>query len=342
MSRVQSAGAATPIDASVEEHQEQLPPGGHSRRFEPVDPDRIEFDDLQPRGSTGAPGTANVETGHLTFHGGKVLRSPDVVPVYVGPYWQTLDGKRDRARNDAAMAALVKDPGQTGIWKEYGSGPGTTSLSKVLPSVTHREFSKEDVETLVDAQVRAGVFDASDPERIFSLVLPPGVTLADGEASSTAGLGGFHGNVISRDGRPVYYSVVVYSERTGSRVNGIDFTGKPIDNVTITESHEITEAVTDPDVGLAIQTGDPHYLGWYDDTTPVRRRDGSAILDGSGRPMRGKGEIGDIPVLNAELEGDSALTSVWGRRDGFAFQTEWSNRDDKAELEPEATPSRGG
>ena len=50
--------------------------------------------------------------------------------------------------------------------------------------------------------------------------------------------------------------------------------------------------------------------------------------------MRGKGEIGDIPVLNAELEGDSALESVWGRRGGFAFQTEWSNEDGKAELEP--------
>ncbi|HEY1907529.1 MAG TPA: hypothetical protein VGG91_15895, partial [Myxococcaceae bacterium] len=200
MSRVQSAGAATPIDASVEEHEEHLASRGHSRRFEPVDPDRIEFDDLQPRGSPGAAGTATVETGHLTFHGGKVLRSPDVVPVYLGPYRQTLDGKRDRARNDAAMAALVKDPGQTGIWKEYGAGPGTTSLSKILPSVTHRDFSKEDVETLVDAQIRAGVFDTSDPERIFSLVLPPGGTLADDEASSTAGLGGFHGNVIDRDG----------------------------------------------------------------------------------------------------------------------------------------------
>ena len=55
----------------------------------------------------------------------------------------------------------------------------------------------------------------------------------------------------------------------------------------------------------------------------------------SAGPLRGKGEIGDIPVLNAELEGDSALKSVWGRRDGFAFQTEWSNQDGKAELAPD-------
>lgn len=334
MSRVQPTGVA-PFDPSVRDRDEPAVASTHSRRFEPVDPDRIEFDDLQPGDGPGRAGTSDVETGHLTFHGGKVLRSPDVVPVYVGPYWQTSAGKRDLARNDAAMAALVKDPGQTEIWKEYGGGPGTTSASKVIPGVTHRDWSKEDVEALVQAQVRAGSLDASDPERVFTLVLPPGATLRDGEASSTAGLGGFHGNVTAPDGHPVYYAVVVYSQRTGDELNGIDFTGTPIDNVTITESHEVTEAVTDPDVGLAIQTGNPRYLGWYDDTTPVRRRDGSAVLDSFGRTLRGKGEIGDIPVLNAELEGDVALESVWGRRDGFAFQTEWSNRDGKAELAPD-------
>jgi hypothetical protein len=332
MSRVQAAGAATPIHTSAQDQEPSEAAAAHSRRFEAVDPDRIEFDDLQPGGAPGRAGATNVETGHLTFHGGKVLRSPDVVPVYVGAYWETLDGKRDRARND---------PGQTGLWKEYGAEPGTTTPSKVIATVTHRDFSKEDVERLVEAHVRAGTFDVSDPERIFTIVLPPGATLRDGEASSTAGLGGFHGNVTARDGHPVYYAVVVYSQRTGGRVNGIDFTGNAVDNITITESHEITEAVTDPDVGLAIRTGDPRYLGWYDDTTPVRRHDGTAVLDGLGRPMRGKGEIGDIPVLNAELEGDSALKSVWGRRNGFAFQTEWSNRDRKAELEPALTPSRG-
>ena len=337
MSRVQSIGVATPIDPSVHEQEQHAPVAAQDHRFEPVDPDRIEFADLQPRNGAGGAGAMNVATGHVTFHGGKVLRSPDVVPVYVGAYWQSLEGKRDRVRNDAAMAALVKDPGQTGIWKEYGSGSGTTSPSKVIAGATHRDWSKEDVEALVEAQVRAGNLDAGDPERIFTVVLPPGATLRDGEASSTDGLGGFHGNVTARDGHPVYYAVVVYSQRRGDQVNGIDFTGKPIDNITVTESHEIAEAVTDPDVGLAIQTGDPRYLGWYDDTTPVRRRDGSVVLDDEGRPMRGKGEIDDIPILNAELEGDSALKSAWGRSGGFAFQTGWSNRDGKSELAPEGS-----
>jgi hypothetical protein len=170
MSHVQATGVATPIDPSAHEQEQPAAASGHSRRFEPVDPDRIEFDDLQPQGAPGRAGATNVETGHLTFHGGKVLRSPDVVPVYVGPYWQTPQGKLDRARNDAAMAALMKDPGQTAIWKEYGAGPGTTSLSRVIAGASHRDWSKEDVEALVQAQVRAANLDASDPERVFTSV----------------------------------------------------------------------------------------------------------------------------------------------------------------------------
>jgi hypothetical protein len=330
MERIESAAATAVQQSQVEQCTED-----RLRRFEPVDPDRIELDDLRPPAEPEAGGAIDVETGHLTFHGGKVLASPDVVPVYVGDYWPTLPGKRDRARNDAAMAALVKDPGQTALWQEYGGGPGTTSPSKVLAGVEGERFTKEDVEALVAGELRKGHFDISDPERVFTLVLPPGAVLEDGGASSEHGLGGFHGKVETTDGRAAYYAVVVYSERTAAGVNGIDFTGKPIDNVTITESHEITEVVTDPDVGQAIETGDPRFLAWYDDTTPILRRDGSAVLDDWGRPMRGKGEIGDIPILNAELEGDEDLSSAWGRVDGFAFQTEWSNQDGKAELAPD-------
>jgi hypothetical protein len=313
MSRVQSTGAAPPAETFT--HEEPEP--------------------AAVRRAADRPGEVSVRTGHLTFHGGKVLQSPDVVPVYVGAYWQTVQGRRDRARNDAALEALVKDPGQTGIWAQYGSGRGTTSPSHVLPTASRASFSAADVEALVRKQVAAGAFDASDPERIFTVVLAPGVVLRDGDASSRQGLGGFHGSVVAADGHPVYYAVVVYSQRVGRDVNGIDFTSAPIDNMTITESHEITEAVTDPDVGLAARTGNARYLGWYDDTTPIVGRDGRPLVDGFGAPMRGKGEIGDIPVLNAELEGDATLRTVWGRREGFAFQTEWSNRDGKAELAPE-------
>src|SRR5439155_7678238 len=103
-------------------------------------------------------------------------------------------------------------------------------------------------------------------------------------------------------GREVLYSAIVY----GQRGNGIAFTANPRDNVSITESHEISEAVTDPDVMAAQRRGDPNSLGWYDDH---------------------RGEIGYIPIREAALHGDRTLHSAWGRSNGYAFQKEWSEHD---------------
>jgi hypothetical protein len=263
------------------------------------------------------------DSGNAVDHGGKVLTHVDVAPVYLGAYWKTAAGTKDRTHNDAALADLVKNKGITGIWKQYRAGPGTTSASTLLPNAPRR-LTQEQLETLLKQQLAAGKLDASNPQRVFTFVLPPGCELVGehGE-SSRHGVGGLHGSITEK-GKQVYYAAVVYSQGSLFGTNGIDFTGKPQDNMSIAESHEVTEAVTDPDVELANRTHDTSKLGWYDDVTPWAH---------DGVLQVGKGEVGDIPVLNAELH-DRGLASVWGRSDGFAFQKEWSNEDGRAELEP--------
>jgi len=272
-------------------------------------------------------GKTRVQSGQLVDHGGGVLAHVDVAPVYLGRYWSTKAGTADRKHNDAAMKDLVQNKGITGLWKEYGAGKGTASPSLQLPDQATPRMTQASLEALVKKQVQAGKFDTSNPQRVFMLVLPPGVELlGDGGATSHAGLGGYHGSVNVR-GQEVYYAAIAYSQRTAEGMNGIDFTGKPADNLSIVESHEITEAVTDPNVEAAERENDVGRLGWYDDQTPWR-------VPGTSGENVGKGEVGDIPVLNAELSGDASLRSVWGRSGGFAYQKEWSNRDRKAELAP--------
>jgi hypothetical protein len=259
------------------------------------------------------------ETGHLVNHGGKVLSHVDVENVYLGSYWSTSAGKKDRTHNDDAMAAFVKDPGMNGVWKEYGAGPGTTTPSVQLQT-TAKQLTQDQLEQLLKEQIASGKLDTSDPQRVFSFVLPPGCELVSSHGeTSHDGVGGFHGSITDK-GKEVYYAAIVYSKGD----NGIAFSPKPMDNVSIAESHEITEAATDPDVELAARTGESSKLGWYDDVTHWSH---------FGIPRVGKGEIGDIPMLNAELKGNG-LKDAWGRVDGFAFQKEWSNKDDQAELAP--------
>ena len=187
----------------------------------------VRLDDLQPRGGGAARGTVDVETGHPTSPRREGAGLPDA-PSTSATTGSTAQEAR-QGRNDAAMAALVKDAGQTALWKEYGGGAGTTSSSKVLPRPRDDRFTEE-VEALVERESGAA---ASTP--------PIGADLSSGTPARRGaggrrrqlrhGLGGFHGNVETTDGRPVYYAVVVYSQRTSDGVNGIDFTGKPIDNV---------------------------------------------------------------------------------------------------------------
>ena len=89
------------------------------------------------------------------------------------------------------------------------------------------------------------------------------------ESSSLMGLGGYHGSV-RLDGRPVYYTADVFSERfENGRFNGIPVFPEPWKNVVATLYHELNEARTDPDVQDAIRhAGDAsaeRYLGWTSD-----------------------------------------------------------------------------
>jgi hypothetical protein len=262
------------------------------------------------------------DTAHAVDHGGRILKHVDVAPVYLGDYWKTSAGASDRKFNDGAMANLVKNKGMTGLWKQYGAGAGTTHGSVAVGAGNPRQMTQAQVAALVKAQIASGTLDASKRERVFMVVLPPGCELvANHGESSRNGLGGFHGSV-TVGGREVYYAALAYPKRTASGTNGIDFAGNARDNLSIAESHEITEAVTDPDVELAMRLRDPSKLGWYDDVTRW------------GYTHTGKGEIGDIPVINAQLRGDRTLRSAWGRSDGYAFQKEWSERDGVSELGP--------
>src|SRR5262249_38585053 len=151
-------------------------------------------------------------------------------------------------------------------------------------------------------EIAAGHISAGDQE-VHTIVLPPGTILSDGSADSTQGLGGYHGSYNDpATNKPVYYAVIVY----GQGNNGIDFDGNPQDNLSIVESHEWSEAATDPKVA-DVNRGAPAQgtLTWYDNQY---------------------GEIGDIAI---NISRDPNLADVWGKVDGFAFQNEWSNKQNK-------------
>ena len=226
---------------------------------------------------------------NLEFFGGKTLPRLEWTHVYLGR-WSAAA----RKHLDAAIPAAMNDARLNRVLAQYFPHQQVTSVfrgSEPGP-VPPRRIDKPGVEKIVTSLAAPGV---------ATLLLPPGVVLSDGDATSENGLGGYHGSV---DGH--YYAVAVYSEGT----NGIVAFDEPWKNICATVYHELQEARTDPDVEDAIRTGDTHHLGWYS--------------------PRG-GEIGDIPVATEPLHDVMREVPLADGSGTVPVQLLWSNKDSAVE-----------
>lgn len=244
---------------------------------------------------------ASVTSPQLTFRGGKVLENPQFVPIYLGQYWSTKVGKSDRAYFDKFCRDLPQSD-YTSVWKQYGAGAGECVGSDIAKAPRRINVGEAQIQQIVQAEISSRRVPTTNGETVYTVFLPPGVVLASEDGyTSKEGLGGYHGSYTDAAGKKVYYAAVVYSRGD----NGIDFNGNARDNVTITASHEWSEAVTDPDVNNG-------KLGWYSDKY---------------------GEISDIPLTMG-----MPLSQIYDRVDGFAVQKNWSNHDNT--FESVARPER--
>ncbi|MFN8390153.1 MAG: hypothetical protein U0136_07690 [Bdellovibrionota bacterium] len=247
--------------------------------------------------------SAKVPPPHLVNHGGKILENPKFVSIYYGPYWtSTAKGKSDADYLNHFGEYLVGSP-HLGTWEEYGVKSASYGGSTFTRGTPQRVIDEHDVQQIVWNELRGQTVSPADGETVYTVYLPPGMELrAPDDTSSFDGLGGYHGSMLDRNGTPIYYAAIVYSQGE----NGIPFSEKPRDNITITASHEWAEAATDPDVNRS-------RIAWYD---------------------RNYGEVGDIPIAMG-----LPPEEIWGRLGGYAIQKEWSNRDNRPELVPKHADS---
>jgi hypothetical protein len=232
----------------------------------------------------------------LDYRGGKVLANPSFTNIYYGSYWTTAAGKADAAFEDGFGKTIVSSK-YTSIWAQYGVGKGTFLGSSAAASAgTPKSVNEAKIRQIVAAQIASGAAPRPDGATVYTVILPPNTVLKTDGASSLDGLGGYHGSFNDlKTGKRVYYAAIAYSKGD----NGIDFNGNPRDNISITTSHEWTEAATDPDVNNG-------KLGWYDYNL---------------------GEVADIPI-NQGLRIDQA----YGIVGGYAVQKLWSNVDGRNEV----------
>jgi hypothetical protein len=254
-----------------------------------------------------APGFQPTPEKDLKFRGGYTIPNLSYVNFYVGgpASWS----QSDVDSINTALAAAMSDPGLNNVMRQYFSNQEITTTflaSHFVGSRRPRKVTQTSTEQLIGSLFSGGALGGLDfRTTVVNILLPRGTVLTDEgsgqaeaegeqpgtpeseEASSLAGLGGYHGSVDIGANR-VYYAVGVYSERLpDGRENGIAVFDQPWKNVVATFYHELNEVRTDPDVEVAIRTNTVGgVIGWNSD-------------DGE--------ECGDFPVFEAGDAGNLGL-----------------------------------
>lgn len=240
--------------------------------------------DFVPRGLAPVVGAP---VPHLQNHGGPVIGSVEVVPIYWGAEWASninapLASQLDKFFDFIVTSSymdLLHEYSTATTQIQHGRRLTSAHVSKSEPGTvtpSGRQVTNAQVQTALQGWITDYTVPATTVNTLYFIFLPPNVVSISFETQSCAAKGfcGYHDHI-----GKIYYAVIPYAN-----CPGCVFPGQFLDTLTEVASHELAEAITDPELSA-----------WWDELT------------GPGD------EIGDI--CNRQTT----------RLGGFVVQTEWSN-----------------
>ena len=211
-------------------------------------------------------------TPAIGFGGGAVVAHVQVQALFYGTYWSTSDGQQSASDINTYLSYLV-DSSFMDVMNEYGVGHGTFLGNGIVdPGLLGASIQVE-----IANDITAGRLPGASINTLYVVFTPPNVSVTSGSESSLLDFFGYH-NIFSYGAT----GVVNYAVIANPIGNGTDGSMTVFQTITHTISHELSEAVTDPDGA-----------GWVD---PVS---GDEIADAADRP-------GNIAFLN-----DYVVAGLW-------------------------------
>ncbi|MFI5296965.1 MAG: hypothetical protein ACHREM_02615 [Polyangiales bacterium] len=273
-------------------------------------------------------------TGNLSYGGGPVISKVEVVAVF----WGSV-GSEISSWAPGYLKTLVNSPFIDQL-SEYnvtsggaaqkivrGTVKGTypitpkdssTSLSDNGPTST--DIGTELAGQIASGALPAPTFDSTGaPNTLYVVFFAPGISISNqgGSSCSNGGFCGYHQSFTDSKSRVVPYAVIPDMSSGSGCDQGCSPSGTPeLDTVAATVSHEIAEAITDVDVG-------DNNVAWYDNAS---------------QPCGG--EIGDL-CADGGPDATSG-SSMTGTIDGITVQYQWSNHNNKCQLDDPSIPPQGG
>jgi hypothetical protein len=221
----------------------------------------------------------------ITFHGGALLSHVDVHNIFYGQGWNTSDSWGiTRYSLNQFQADITKSP-YMAMLGEYGVGRGQfggyDNLTDASSPAANATVTETQIQNMLTNEIFSGRMPWERGQQLYFVYLAPGVK--DGWDIANAD-NAHHGSyTLPYFNTPVYYAVVPYQGT--------------FQNTTATSSHELAEAVTDPDVRLTNTGWSYTYGAWYS--------------------LSGPPEIGD------SVNGQNASFTANGHT--YTVQKEWSN-----------------
>lgn len=246
------------------------------------------------------------EVPTVNYYGGNLLPHVEAQALFLGNSWSnapanatqtgSVNGFLTNLTGGAYMDALTR--------AGYGVGRGTASAGAVdnVAIANNTVLPDATIQSRLQADITSRLVQAPDANRLYVVYVEPNVAvkLAGNQGSTQHGVLGYHGAFAGRDaaGNPttIRYAVIAYP---GGTVNNSSLGVAALDQLTAVTSHELAEAVTDPDVNFS-------RLGWYD---PQRGEIGDITENNPNALVRLNGSlVQEVADRNDQLLAVNALT----------------------------------
>ena len=201
----------------------------------------------------------------VTFHGGAVLQNVESQAIYLGSDWQSTSSLTTQTGQfDAYLNTLVSGQYMDMLTNAgYGVGRGTStagSIDNISLSKTSG-ITDASIQSDIQAMINSHQLQTPDANRLYVVYVEPGVAVYDGSSSSINSFLGYHGafggKTATGAAADIHYAVLPYPGGVNPTPSSQGFSSA-FDELTAVTSHEVAEAVTDPNVNYKS-------LGWYDD-----------------------------------------------------------------------------
>ena len=225
---------------------------------------------------------------NLSYHQGHLLTAVEVYTIFWGAWWQrTPQSGLIQSLNDffdfiltSSLMDLLGEYSVAGQQIGHGRRVGTNTITSTEPGTAQqgggRIVTDSEIQAALQGWIQNSTIVQPGSNTLFFVYLPANViSQLDGSSScAPGGYCGYHWAVNSR----IFYCVVPYLPCNGCNSGQ----NQPLDSLTEVSSHELCEAVTDPDP----------FTGWNDDNLQA-------------------GEIGDICNFQAARLGGYNVQTQW-------------------------------